>query len=209
MKSCLLSDNPAATALAALRRATDNARCLACRLLLAWLSVGAAWAFACTPLIEASPAGDTAVFRPHSDAFLHCEVSEASYREVVGNWLRDRPTDAPRLRSFFLGRAVSFPWISRHLADAALHSAAWDTRRGKARRSGGENGLVAGLLSTEAFRSRLGVPFAASSYVVRGVAVEKVLVGPAHELSSESTAVGRRVPFDAMIWLQIGEGRQD
>lgn len=209
MNSCLLSDNPTATAVAALKRATGKARCLARRVLLAWLGVGAAWAFACTPLIEASPAGDTAVFRPHSNAFLHCEVSEASYREVVGNWLRGRPADAPRLRSLYLGRAVSFPWISRHLADAALHSGAWHTRRGKARRSGGENGLVAGLLSTEVFRSRLGVPFAASSYVVRGVAVEKVLVGPAHELSSDSTAVGLRVPYDAMLWLQIGEDRQN
>lgn len=198
-----------ATPLSALKRSTDRALRLAHRLLLAWLAVGGGWAAACSPLVEASPAEDAAVFRPHSTAFLHCEVSEASYREVVGNWLRNRPAAAPRLRSLFLGRAMSFPWISRHLADAALHSAAWDARRGKARRSGSENGVVAGLLSSEAFRARLGAPLAGSSYVVRAVSVEKVLVGPAHALSSDPTAVRRRVPYDAMLWLQIGERPPD
>ncbi len=192
----------------AFRRALGQLRRLAGRWLPVWLGFGAGWAVACNPLLEASADGEAAVFRPHSNAFLHCQVHEAVYRSVVGAWLHQRPSAAPPLRTLYLGRAVSFPWISRHLADAALASAAWDARRGRARRSGGENALVAALLSAEAFRSRLDEPFAGSPYGVLGVTAEKVLVGPAGEHSSDAAAVDRRVPYDAMLWLQIGARRQ-
>ena len=51
---------------------------------------------------------------------------------------------------------------------------------------------------------------AGSALQVRGVAVEKVLLGPASEYASVSGASARlKVPFDAQLWLVLGPRAQD
>jgi hypothetical protein len=150
---------------------------------------------------ERLPSGE-AMFRPHTTAFEKCEVAEETYRRVVAAWSRGRPADAPPLTSLSLGRAVSFPWISRHIADSALGSPAWDARSGKPRGSA-INKLVAGLLSEPGFLARLGAPFEGTGYAVAGVSVEKVLVGKASEFSSSANPGNLRVPFDAQVWIHL------
>ncbi|WP_300453903.1 hypothetical protein [Accumulibacter sp.] len=178
-----------------------------CRRLAAWpLLALPLVAAACAPQIDEQPGADTASFRPHSDAFLRCEVSESTYREVIGRWLRARPADAPPLRGLSLGRAFHFPWISRHLAESALRDGQWDARRGRPRHAG-ENRWVASTLSEPDFLVRLAIPFAGSPYAPVGVSVEKVLVGKAQEVAPDLAAGQRRLPFDAQIWLTIDSRR--
>ena len=157
---------------------------------------------ACTPYIEEHPASTSATFRPHSSAFGACDVSEESYRQVIRNWLQTRPSSSTPLSSLSLGRAETFPWISRYLADAALLRPEWGRRI--SRGSPGEhNRFVAGLLSDPAFLKRLDQPFDGTPYTVGGVSVEKVLIGKASEHASAVAPPAARVPFDAQLWLRL------
>jgi hypothetical protein len=129
-------------------------------------------------------------------------VDESSYHEVVNGWLWNRPAGAPALSGLSLGRAVDFPWISRHLAASALKHRHWDARRGKAR-VGGLNQFVASVLSEEEFLARLAEPFAGTPYMPVRVSVEKVLVGKATTVSPDLQETMLLVPFDAQLWLHL------
>ena len=166
-------------------------------------------AAACTPYVEQQAKATGAVLRPHHSALEACKVSEESYRRVLAEWLQTRDAATPPPDSLALGRAVEYPWISRYLADAAMHSAAW--RYGRVRATPGRhNAFVAALLSESTLLQRLDRPFVGSALQVRGVAVEKVLLGPASEYASVSGASARlKVPFDAQLWLVLGPRAQD
>jgi hypothetical protein len=159
-------------------------------------------ALACTPHVEEHAADTTATFRPHTSAFESCEVSEATYREVVGEWLRKRATDASELSSLSLGRAVAFPWISRHVADAALRSPNWAARVARAK-PGERDRLAAPFLQDPALLRRLAAPFEGTRYSVVGISFEKILFGSANEYSSDRGAGKVLVPFDAQLWLRL------
>ena len=167
-----------------------------------WLAAAPCAAAECSPHVEEQHSPGAATFRPHTSVFEPCPVDEATYRNVVSNWLRRRPADAQALASLSLGRAVSFPWISRHMADAALADPRWNARTGNPRGTG-INNLVAELLEEPALLARLGAPFEGSGYAVAGVSVEKVLVGKAGEFSSSASPGKLRVPFDAQVWLRL------
>lgn len=154
----------------------------------------------CEPYVENHRDMETAALRPHRDAFRHCTLDEAAYRRVVAAWLAARGGAAPPLRGLGLGRAVNLPWVSEHIACAALGDPRWDGARGRDRK-GDINGLVAALLSRPDFLQRLDAPFAATPWMVRAVSVEKVLVTRAAEILPDA---GRgRLPYDAQLWLAI------
>ena len=155
----------------------------------------------CAPHVEEHPGWQSASLRPHTDAFRACTLSEPRYREVVSAWLQGMAADAPVLKSLSLGRAVDLPWISRRLARAGLSDPGWDACRGRARQ-GDPNAWVAAVLAEPAFLERLQAPFQGTAYRVTKVSVEKVLVGPATEILPDAPA-GRRVPFDAQLWLVL------
>ena len=157
----------------------------------------------CTPYVEEHPTWSSATLRPHSSAFEHCEVSEAAYRQVVTDWLRARPPEAPPIVSLSLGRAVAFPWISRYLADSALQSPNWAARV-RETRAGERDQLAATLLSDPSLLQRLAVPFEETQYLVLGVTFEKVLFGRADQYASDRGAGALKVPFDAQLWLRLG-----
>ncbi|HET9700667.1 MAG TPA: hypothetical protein VFP70_07100 [Burkholderiales bacterium] len=136
------------------------------------------------------------------NAFENCQVAEESYRQVVADWLGRRPADAPTVTSLSLGRAVGFPWISRHIADSALRNPRWDARAGKPKKVG-INSLVSELLSEPEFLRRLGAPFEGTGHAIAGVTVEKVLVGRAGEHASGASAGNRQVPYDAQVWIRL------
>ncbi len=159
-------------------------------------------ALGCEPYIEEHPAWATATFRPHSSAFDACDVSEETYRDVTKDWIQSRSPDLKPLTSLSLGRAITFPWVSRHLADTALQWPEWIKRISKGS-PGEHNTFVAALLSEPAFLERLDQPFSETPYRVIGVSVEKVLIGKARDYASSPAAPAARVPFDAQLWLRL------
>lgn len=155
----------------------------------------------CAPFVEEHPQQATAVFRKHSDAFAECPVTEASYQQIVRQWLQARASNLPPLTGLSLGRAVDFPWLSRLIADTALWVPAWQSLV-IAMPRGRLDALAARVFENAELRARLAEPFAGSGYMVRGLSYEKVLYGKASD-----HATGRRddtlVPFDAQVWLQL------
>jgi hypothetical protein len=127
--------------------------------LLALLLVGAPCSSqVCKPYLEERPGSTTPSFRPHSSVFEACGVSEETYRQVIRDWLQTRSSSSPPLSSLSLGRAETFRWISRYLADAALRRPEWGRRI--SRGSPGEhNKFVLDLLSDPVFLKRLDQPF--------------------------------------------------
>jgi hypothetical protein len=162
---------------------------------------------ACTPFIEEHPSGSTAAFRPHTTALERCEVDEPTYRRVVSAWLAARTADAPPLTSLFLGRAASFPWLSRQIADAALARPDWTARVAQAK-PGERDRLGGEVLRDPALLRRLAAPFEGTGFVVLRLSFEKVLFGPAREHASNASAGAVMVPFDAQLWMELAPRKQ-
>lgn len=155
----------------------------------------------CAPFIEEYPQQATAVFRKHTDAFAECPVTEASYQQILRQWLQARASNLPPLTGLSLGRAVDFPWLSRLIADTALRVPAWQslviaTPRGRL------DALAARVFENAELRARLAEPFAGSGYMVRGLSYEKVLYGKASDHATDRSD-DTLVPFDAQVWLQL------
>jgi hypothetical protein len=159
---------------------------------------------ACEPYVEEQPKWSSATFRPGRDGLASCEVGEDAYRAVVQAWLAARPANAAPVDSLSLGRVVSYPWLSRAIADAALASPGWASRAAHAR-PGRRAALAAPVLRDPALRDRLAVPFSGSRWTVKNLSYEKVLFGPASEHASHVVAgdAGVLVPFDAQLWLRL------
>lgn len=162
----------------------------------------------CVPYVEEQPRWSSARLRAHTDDFADCVIDEAVYRRVVGDWLRGRAADAPAPTSLSLGRAVDLPWVSRHIADAALRAPGWAAAVAKAG-PGTRDRLARPAVLDPQLLARLAVPFAGSRVVVTGLSYEKVLFGPAARHSSDPAGGAVLVPFDAQLWLRLevrGEG---
>jgi hypothetical protein len=170
------------------------------------LAVAPLSALGCSPFVEEHPNSSSATFRANTDAFEDCPVGEATYRQVVSEWLRSRASGLPEITSLALGRAVSFPWVSQHIADAALGIPNWATKVAGTP-PGRRDALAAGAIRDPELLDRLVGPFEGTEYVVTGISFEKVLYGNANEHSSHRDAGTTRVPFDAQLWLQLGPRR--
>ena len=162
----------------------------------------------CLPHVEEHLPWESATFRPHTDAFTTCPVSEAAYRQVVQAWLAGRRDDGGRLASISLGRAIDYPCLSLYLTTAAMARPDWSANsyRGD---MGRLNQLVASLLAAPAFLPRLQVAFEGSPYRVLGVSVEKVLVrGVRNPSAGPGSSDEVLAPYDAMVWLRLGPSRE-
>ena len=156
----------------------------------------------CAPYVEENARWESATLRPHRNAFLSCPLTEVRYQQVLTEWLEHRSDTGAALKSISLGRAINYPWISSHLAIAALDNPRWDARRGRSR-GGSINSLAADLLSEPEFLQRLQAPFTGSPYMVRAVSVEKVLVGKVSDILPGIAQGKRRVPYDVQLWLRL------
>lgn len=159
-------------------------------------------ALSCTPFIEEHADRSPATFRPHLNAFEACPVDEATYRRVVGEWLLARSGKPTALTSLALGRAVAYPWVSRHMADTALGLPGWAALASGAQPAR-RDALAAQAIRHPALLQRLAAPFEGSSHRVVGLTFEKLLYGRADEHSSRNDAGATRVPFDAQLWLVL------
>jgi hypothetical protein len=105
----------------------------------------------CRPHVEVHPAGTSAMFRPHTDAFQRCPVDRETYARVLREWLASAPGG---VKSVALGRAVHYPWLSELMRE-------WD----------------GGRQPTPAMLNAMAAPFEGSRYEVVGTSFEKVLRG--------------------------------
>jgi hypothetical protein len=133
-------------------------------------------------------------------------VDEARYRRVIADWLQRQPATASNITSLALGRAVSYPWISRFIADTALQTPGWAVRMAHTKISE-RHKLAGSVLHDPELLQRLAAPFADSRYAVIGLSFEKVLFGRADKYASQpastSAAAAVEVPFDAQLWLRL------
>lgn len=159
---------------------------------------------ACEPSVEEQPRWHAATLRPGQNGLASCEVGEDAYRAVVRAWLAARGADAAPLDSLSLGRAVSYPWLSRAIADAALARPGWAKHATHAK-PGRRDALAAPILRDAALRDRLAVPFEGSRWTVKNVSYEKVLFGEASRYASHAPPAEAAVlvPFDAQLWLRL------
>ena len=165
----------------------------------AGLAVAPHLAVACTPFVEVHASGTSATLRPNTSAFERCTIDEPTYQRVVSEWLRSRPAG---MSSLSLGRAVSYPWLSGHIADSALAVPDWAGRLARAK-AGERDKLAAEVLRDPALLRRLAVPFEGAPYVATRVSFEKILFGRADEYSSGRNGGSVLVPFDAQLWLSL------
>lgn len=176
-------------------------RCASPWVALAFLMGSLAAVAACAPFIEVQRSGVSATLRPHATDFEACPVDEATYRRLVAQWLAERPGSAAGV-SLSLGRAVNLPWISRHIADAALQSPGWAERMARAT-AAGRHELAEPLFRDPLLLARLAAPFEGTSWRVLGLGYEKPLFGRADAHATRTEAGAVLVPFDAQLWLRL------
>ena len=164
---------------------------LARRLLCLVAFMSACPVLACTVWLEEHAA--TLILRAHGDGQKECRVDERTYQHVIEHWLRTRPAHSGQITALALGRAVTYPWLSAHMVDAALSQS--QSLQGSQ--------LAKSVLRDPQLLQRLAKPFAGSGYAVQHLSYEKVLFGPADQHSANSHAGVRQVPFDAQLWLQL------
>ncbi len=110
--------------------------------------------------------------------------------------------------SLELGRIVQYPWLSKALAEAALRSPVWEPKKGRGRR-GDDNPAVASMVDTRRLLLPLAPTFARFGIRARAGSVEKVLVGEVGKtqdlapLEKTPTAMGKKLPYDAILWLRL------
>jgi len=110
--------------------------------------------------------------------------------------------------SLGLGRIVEHAWLSKSLAEAALRSPIWDPDKGRGRR-GSDEAAVASIVDTRKLVAPLVSVFARYGAKARAGSVEKVLVGKVGQtpelapLVGQPLADGKKLPFDAQLWLRL------
>jgi hypothetical protein len=110
--------------------------------------------------------------------------------------------------SIDVGRIIEHPWLSQRLAEAALRSPLWDAGHGMSR-TGSDNLAVAQIIDEQRLVDAWASVFARHGIRVRNASVEKVLIGSVGEtaelapLTSLPDAAGKRLPFDAILWLHL------
>jgi len=137
---------------------------------------------------------------PRRSRRLDARPRRATRAGVPGTWAASR-AHLDRRRAH---RRAS--WLSRRLAETALHSPRWDPARGKPR-GGNDNFAVAQMIGDAKLVAAWAEVFARHGASVRNASVEKVLIGRVGKtaelapLAADPAAAGKRLPFDAILWL--------
>jgi hypothetical protein len=187
----------------------------AARIALLWLLLAPIAAAAETSFRVESPAGPIALEVQHDGATLRLRLQRPVDLETSTRALDDLLAKAfaghapPDGRvSIDVGRIIEHPWLSQRLAEAALRSSRWDAGHGKPR-IGSDNLAVAQLIDEQRLVDAWASVFARHGIRVRNASVEKVLIGSVGTtaelapLTSFPDAAGKRLPFDAILWLQL------
>lgn len=182
---------------------------LACVVLLAGLparDAGSETTPACSPAHEIREGGAELRLRADGCALSLAETGAAIESLLTEAWGGGRmPSDRVSLG---LGRMVSYPWLSKALADGAMKSPVWDGKRGRGRRGSNES-AVASIVDTRRLLAPLAPVFARFGAKARASSVEKVLVAKPDEVETlaplvgQKLADGKKLPYDAILWLRL------
>ena len=163
-------------------------------------------ATACSPTHEIREGGAELRIRTDGCALSLAETGAAIEALLTEAWGGKRmPGDRASLE---LGRMVSYPWLSKALAEGAMKSPVWDGKRGRGRRGSNES-AVASIVDTRRLLAPLAPVFARFGAKARASSVEKVLVGKADEVETlaplvgQKLADGKKLPYDAILWLRL------
>lgn len=159
----------------------------------------------CFPVIGNSPSATTFGMRVLES---NCTINEENYRRSIQKWMQEREIDAAPMEGFYLGRVIDYPWISKYLARAAIQSKDWNLDQGTSHTIHPYL-LVESLLVDEEFRRRLDAPFVDTPYMVHRVSVEKVLIGDASTVLDEYEKGFGKVPYDALLWVDLKKRQQE
>lgn len=155
----------------------------------------------CAPIVESSRSETSFGMRAPGEG---CAIDEDSYRRAVRRWLDRRATDTAPIEHFYLGRVIDYPWISQHLARAAIRSPEWDLKTGTSKNTDIHPYiLVESFLLQEEFRQRLDAPFVDTPYTIGHFDTEKVLIGDASTVLAEYEENPGKVPFDTLLAVYL------
>jgi len=110
--------------------------------------------------------------------------------------------------SIDVGRIIEHPWLSQLLAAAASRSSRWDAVLGVPS-TGNDNLVVMQLIDDDKLLAAWVPIFGRFGAAIRNTSVEKVLVGRVGEtaalqpLAQDPREFGKRLPFDAILWLRL------
>ena len=150
---------------------------------------------------------DGATWRLRLPRPVALDTSTRALDELLAQAFPQHALPAARI-SIDVGRVIEHPWLSQRLAETALHSPRWDAARGKPRGEN-DNFAVARMIDDGNLVAAWAAVFARHGATVRNASVEKVLVGRVGEtaelapLAADPAAVGKRLPFDAILWLRL------
>ncbi len=135
------------------------------------------------------------------------QTSTRALGELLGQAFPYGKLPAERM-SIGVGRIIEHPWLSQQLAEAALRSERWNAARG-APLTGNDNLAVMQLIDDGGLLAAWVPIFGRFGATIRNVSVEKVLVGRVGEtaelapLAKNPAAAGKKLPFDAILWLRL------
>jgi hypothetical protein len=149
---------------------------------------------------------DDGAMRLRLSAPTDLETSMGALAALLGQAF---PGGIPASRtSIDLGRIVEHPWLSQQLAEAALRSSRWDAVRGRPK-TGNDNLAVMQLIDDDKLLAAFVPIFGRYGTKIRNASVEKVLVGRVGDteelapLAADPEAIGKKLPFDAILWLHL------
>lgn len=140
-----------------------------------------------------------------------CPLSLQSLNQLLETGFRGLfPTNSLPIRTLYLGRLMNYPQWSQDLAKSAAHSPAWNSKRGRPKKTGeNDNHRVRILLNGPAYPQALKSTFTHYGLTACVANVEKVLVFEAQVifpgLSEMPNGISprARLPVDAQIWLHL------
>lgn len=121
-----------------------------------------------------------------------CEITQDKAINALDNAINNYKVrnDLSEITSIFLGRLISYKWLSDYLLKSSITNKNWNVQKGRPR-NGTSNKYVNSLM----YRSNILEPFSLVlskyDYKMSGVSCEKILINK------------EKLPFDGMCWLTI------
>jgi len=158
-----------------------------------------------TSSLEVRDGGTTLVWRISPPLSHRLEVRALDHLLTMAFPEKTLPKDPVSLD---VGPIRDHTWLMHRLASAALQSPHWDAEHGKPR-AGKNDAAVALIVEDGQLVNIYATDLALHGAKIQSVSVEKVLVGEVGKtpelapLASDPAAVGKRVPYDAILTLRL------